>query len=160
MDPLSTFSTFRLGLKQVLQHYSTGIWLQDLGVAWANVLGHTSVPLQTVALQAGYQDHILLVEKCGFCQMIPQVGMPPRTILRLLDPQPKVEQLARQLRADSVLRYEHISVSKIVSDICQQLKVPSFDWFAMPMSSVPTLQQLTELEAKVYNFASTFLSIR
>ena len=157
MDP---FTTFRLGLKQVLQHYSTGIWLQDLGVAWANVLGRSSAPLQTLVLQAGYQDHIPLVEKCGFCQMIPQPGMPPRTILRLSDPLPKVEQLARQLRADSILRYEHVSVSKIVSDICQQLKVSSFDWFAMPMSSVPTLQQLTELEAKVYNFASTFLSIR
>ncbi|DBA85049.1 TPA: hypothetical protein ACH3X2_005780 [Trebouxia sp. C0005] len=157
---MDALNTFRLGLRQVLQHYNTGIWLQDLGVAWANVLGRTSVPLQTVVLQAGYQDHIPLVEKCGFCQMIPQPGMPPRTILRSLDPLPEVEQLARQLRADSVLRYEHVSVSKIVSDICQKFNVPSFDWFSISMSSVPTLQQLTELEAKVYNFTSTFLSTR
>ena len=157
MDPLTSF---RHGLKQVMPRYNTGIWLHDLPVAWENVLGRGSVPPQALALQAGYQDYSPLLEKCGFIEMIPQPEVPPRTIVRMFDPVPKIEQLARQLRAENCSRYEHVGVNRIVSEICRQLNVPSFDWFAVPVLSVPLLQQLTELEANIYNFISTFLSTR
>lgn len=154
-------NSLRQAVKQLIQRYPTGIWLNDFSVAWSTVYGQSSSQLQTALLQAGYHDDIELVKSCsGFCQITYAPEAPQRAIVRYADPLPKVEQLARQLRAESCARYEHVSCGQIVSAICRHFNVPAFEWFCVPASTIPTLQQLIDIEAKVYNFASAFLEAR
>ena len=153
-------NSLRQGVKKVVQHYETGIWLDDLGVAWSNVHNVQPGHLPTVLLKAGFQDYLALVKTCAFCQLVLQPEYPQRYIVRYADPGPRVEQMARQLRVDACSRYEYVSVSTIVSEICQRFKVATFDWFGMDVASIPCLQQLMDLEAKVYNFTSAFVSLR
>ncbi len=153
-------NSLRQQVKKVMQHYATGIWLDDLPVAWSNVHGRPAVQLQTAMSQAGFPDHLTLVKSCAFCQITVQPEYAHRPIVRYSDPGPKVDQMARQLRADMCQRHEHVTSSDIFSQICRRFGVPTFDCFDMPVASVPSLHQLVEVEAKVYNFTSAYVAAR
>ena len=150
----------RQATRKVLEQYER-VWLEEFPVAWSNVYGQTHAELQAAALRAGFKDYVDLLRNCStFCQfeMLPEQAQRP--LVRYTDPAVKVELLAKQLRAEICQRYEHVSVSDIMDEISRRFGVSTFDQLDVPISAVNTLQELTELEATVYNYISAFVGIR
>ena len=152
-------NSLRQEVKSVLRQYPTGVWLHELAIAWGIVHRQPRVQFQAACLQAGFPDPVALVKSCAFCQVTVQAEA-NRPMVKYDDPIPKLEGLARQLRLDICSRYEHAAVSDIVFEVCRHFKVPSLNYFCVVISSVPTLQQVAELNAKVSDFAAAYVGAR
>ena len=150
----------RQGVKATLQQFGNGVWLDELGLAWERVQLGPRVQFETACLQAGFADPVALVKSFPFCHIVTQPEAHHRPIVKYDDPIPKLDRLAQQLRLDICSRYEHVAASDVVFELCQQFKVPSLDHFCLKVSSISTLQQLTDLNAKVSDFAAAYVGAR
>ena len=153
-------SSLRQGVKAVVQRYETGVWLDEFAVAWEIVHRQSRLQRQAACLQAGYPDALALVKSCAFCQVSVQPEAPHRPMVRYEDPVPKLEGLARHLRAEACDRYEHASASEVTFELCRQSKVSSLDHFCVALSAIPTLHQLTDLNNKISDFAAAYVGAR
>ena len=150
----------RQATKTVLQKFER-IWLEEFPVAWNRVYGQSHAQLQAAALQAGFKDYVDLLRNCStFCQFETLPEQAQRPLVRYIDPTSKVEVLAFQLRDEACQRFEHVSLSDVLHEISHRFGVNSFEELDVPISAIPTLQQLSDLEAKVYNYLSAFIGIR
>ena len=150
----------RQATRKVLEKHER-VWLDEFPVAWSNAYEQSHADLQAAALRAGFRDYVDLLRNCStFCQfeILPEQGQRP--MVRYINPAVKVEILAKDLRTETCERYEHVSVGEIMEEISRRFGVTSFDQLDVPISAVKTLQELTELDATVYNYISAFVGIR
>lgn len=153
-------NSLRHGLKAVAKHYPTGVWLDELHLAWEIVHHQSQLQFQAACMQAGYPDPVALVGSCACCPVTVQPNIPNRPMIRYENPLPKLEGLARQLRADACSRYEHVAVTDLVFELCRHFKVPNLDSFCESTSTIPTLHNVAELNGQISEFAAAFVGAR